>query len=65
MQNDYSYIPKFESYLKEAGLEIKLENNKTLVKKYITAELARQLFGESQYYAVILKDDTMLKAVLQ
>ncbi|HNP32065.1 MAG TPA: S41 family peptidase [Flavobacterium sp.] len=65
VQNDDSYIPKFQSYLKEAGLEMKLEDNKTLVKKYITAELARQLFGESQYYAVILKDDTMLKAILK
>ena len=65
VQSDESYVPKFESYLKEAGLEIKLENNKTLVKKYITAELARQLFGESQYYNIILKDDTMLKAVLK
>ncbi len=64
MQKDDSYIPKFESYLKEAGLEMKLANNKAFVKKYITAEYARQLFGESQYYAVILKDDTMLKAVL-
>jgi carboxyl-terminal processing protease len=64
MQKDDSYIAKFESYLKESGLEMKLANNKALVKKYITAEYARQLFGESQYYAVILKDDTMLKAVL-
>lgn len=65
MQNENSYVPKFESYLKDAGLEMKLEENKTLVKKYITAELARQLFGESQYYSVILKDDTMIKAVLK
>lgn len=64
MQKDESYISKFESYLKDAGLEMKLANNKVLVKKYITAEFARQLFGESQYYSVILKDDTMLKAVL-
>ena len=65
MQNDDSYVAKFESYLKDAGLDMKLDSNKTLVKKYITAELARQLFGESQYYAIILKDDTMLKAVLK
>ena len=65
VQSDESYVTKFESYLKDAGLDVKLENNKTLVKKYITAELARQLFGESQYYSVILKDDTMLKAVLK
>ena len=65
MQNDDSYVAKFESYLKDAGLDMKLDSNKTLVKKYIAAELARQLFGESQYYAIILKDDTMLKAVLK
>ena len=65
IQNDNHYVPKFESYLKDAGLDMKLESNKTLVKKYITAELARQLFGESQYYSIILKDDAMLKAVLK
>lgn len=65
LQKDESYISKFESYLKESGLELKLTNNKTLVQKYITAEFARQLFGESQYYSIILKDDAMLKAVLK
>ncbi len=65
MQKDDSYVPKLESYLKDAGLEMKLETNKTLVKKYIAAEFARQLFGESQYYNIILKDDTMLNAVLK
>ena len=65
MQNDYSYVPKLEGYLNNAGLEMKLENNKTLVKKYISAEFARQLFGESQYYTIILKDDTMLNVVLR
>ncbi|TBX71032.1 S41 family peptidase [Flavobacterium silvisoli] len=65
MQNETGYIQKFESYLKDAGLEIKLENNRVLVKKYITAEFARQLYGENNYYQVILKDDAMLKAVLK
>ena len=63
MQNNNNYVSLFESYLKDAGLEMKLENNKILVKKYITAELARQLFGEIQYYQIILKEDTMIKAV--
>jgi carboxyl-terminal processing protease len=65
IQKDDSYVAKFESYLKDAGLDMKLEHNKALVKKFITAEFARQLFGESQYYTVILKDDTMLKAILK
>ena len=38
---------------------------KALVKKFLTAEYARQLFGEDQYYQIILKDDTMLKAILK
>ena len=63
MQNDDSYVPKLERYLKDAGLEMKLNTNRVLVKKHITAEFARQLFGERQYYNIILKDDTMLNAV--
>jgi carboxyl-terminal processing protease len=49
----------------ETGLDQKLTDNKALVKKYITAEMAQQLFGESQYYQIILKDDTMIKAILK
>ena len=64
LQTDTGNVAKFESYLKDAGLEMKLDSNKTLVKKYITAEFARQLFGESQYYKIILKDDTVLNAAL-
>jgi carboxyl-terminal processing protease len=63
MQQDETSVSKFESYLKDSGLDMTLSNNKALVKKYLTAELARQLFGESQYYRILLKDDTMLEAV--
>ena len=65
MQNSDSYITSFEKYLTNTGLEQKLTNDKALVKKYIIAEFAQQLFGESQYYQIILKDDSMLKAVLK
>ena len=65
MQKDDQYISKFETYLKGAGLEMKVDNDKDLVKKYITAEYARQLFGETHYFKVILKDDAMLKAILK
>lgn len=65
MQTNDIYVSNFELYLKENGLEMKLGNNKTLVKKYLTAELARQLFNENYYYKVMLKDDAMLKAILK
>jgi len=65
IQQDDTYVYKFEGYLKESGLDMTLSNNKVLVKKFITAEFARQLFGENQYYQILLKDDTMLKVVLK
>ena len=37
------------------------EKSKPLVRRYIKAEFARQLFGDTAYYKVILKEDPMLK----
>ena len=65
MQTENSYVTNFEKYLMETGLDQKLADNKALVKKYITAEFAQQLFGENQFYQIILKDDAMIKAVLK
>jgi carboxyl-terminal processing protease len=65
MQSNDVYVSSFERYLKENGLEMKVGNNQKIVKKYLTAEFARQLFGENQYYNVMLKDDAMLKAILK
>jgi len=60
-----SYVKKFKIYLSGVGLEINLDKNKNIVNRYIAAEFARQLFGESQYYQIVLKEDKMLKAILK
>ena len=65
LQIENTLVSHFEKYLMDTGLDQKLTDNKALVKKYIAAEFAQQLFGESQYYQIILKDDAMLKAVLK
>ena len=62
--NDF-YVTQFEKYLAKAGLELDLNKNKAIVNRYITAEFARQLFGENQYYEIVLKDDKMVKEVLK
>jgi len=59
------YINRFEKFLSKAGLDIKLIKNKNMVQRYIIAEFARQLFGENQYYLILLKDDKMIKTVLK
>jgi carboxyl-terminal processing protease len=60
-----SFLIGFQKYLYKLGLELDLTKNKELVNRYITAELARQLYGENQYYQMVLKDDKMIKVVLK
>jgi carboxyl-terminal processing protease len=60
-----TYVKNFKNYLFNAGLEINLDKNKAIVNRYIAAEFARQLFGESQYYQIVLKEDKMIKAILK
>ncbi len=65
MQKDTFYLKQFQKYLFKAGIDLNLTKNTEVVNRYITAEFARQLFGENQYYKIILKDDNMIKAVMK
>ena len=60
-----SYLVPFQKYLAKNGVELDLNKNKTIVNRYIIAEFARQLYGENQYYKILLKDDKMVNAVLE
>lgn len=57
------YYENFKKYLSKNGLDLKLEKDKKLVKRYLTAEFIRQLFGENSYYSLIVKEDPMIKKV--
>lgn len=59
------YFNNFRTYLKKNAIDLSLDKNKELVKRYITAEFAGQLFGEQKYFEIILKEDVMIKAVLK
>ena len=61
MDNADIYYENFKKYLSENGLVLKLEKDKKLVKRYLTAEFVRQLFGEKYYYSLIVKEDEMIK----
>lgn len=70
MEKTDLYFNNFSKVLneKEIGSDnfsSKLVKNKALVKRYITAEFAGQIFGEEKYYEIILKEDAMVKAVLK
>lgn len=58
------YFNAFQKYLYDNKLEIDLKSHKALVKRYVNAEFARQLYGDIYYYQMVLKNDVMIKAVL-
>lgn len=58
------YFNRFQNKLYKNEIDIKLANSKAIVKRYLMAEFARQLYGESNYYEIVLKEDAMIKAVL-
>lgn len=62
MQKD-SYFEKFRDYLVESKFNIRLNAQRTLVERYILAEFARQLYGEKEYFEILIQEDSMLKAV--
>jgi carboxyl-terminal processing protease len=59
------YFNQFQKKLYQNGLEINLINSKAIVKRYLMAEFARQLYGENIYYEIVLKEDAVIKAVLK
>ncbi|MGV3461374.1 MAG: S41 family peptidase [Flavobacterium sp.] len=57
------YFKAFGKYLSENGLIFKLEKHKDKIKRYLAAEFVRQLVNDNVYYQIILKEDTMVKAI--
>ena len=65
INSDDTYVKKLKTTLFNSGLDIDLKNKTQLVNKYVAAEFVNQLFGENEYYKLILKDDKMIKAILK
>ena len=64
IDNTDLYFNSFQKYLFKNELDLELDKNKALVKRYLAAEFARQLFDEDKYYEIVLKEDAMIKKVL-
>jgi carboxyl-terminal processing protease len=59
------YFNNFQNYLNANGINVKLNKNKPLVKRYLMGEFARQLFDDEKYYEIVLKNDLMVQEVLK
>ena len=58
------YFNAFQKFIFGNGLDLNFGKSKALVKRYLAAEFARQLYGENYYYQIVLKEDAMVKKVL-
>lgn len=65
MDKENAYFASFEDYFTQSGLAMNLKKYKPLIEKHLKAEFARQLFGDKEYFEILLKDDAMIKKVLE
>lgn len=59
------YFDGFQKFLAKSGLNLNLSKNKDLIKTNISAEFARQLFNEEKYFEIVLRNDVMIKKILE
>jgi carboxyl-terminal processing protease len=65
MEKNDNYFVDFQKFISKNGIDLNLSKSKSLIKRYLTAELARQLFDDDKYYEIVLKEDPMIKSVLE
>lgn len=58
------YYTNFKNYLSKSGLFFNLGSQKESVIYYLHAEFVRQLFDETAYFKLVLKEDEMIKKAL-
>ena len=59
------YFNAFQKHLFKNEIKMSLDKNKSLVKRYLAAEFARQLFNENKFYEILLTEDAMIDRVLK
>ncbi len=65
MEGTDLYFNAFQKHLFKNGVNMSLDTNKALVKRYLAAEFARQLFDENKFYEIVLKNDAMIDRILK
>ena len=59
------YYNDFKKLIQTNVPFINIDSSKDFIKRYLAAEFCRQLLGENQYFKVVLKEDAMIKKLLE
>ncbi|WP_418264106.1 S41 family peptidase [Flavobacterium faecale] len=65
MKKEDKYYNAFQRYVYKNRIALNLVKNKDVVKRFLNAEFARQLYGDDKYYELLLKEDRMIQKVLK
>ena len=65
LQKSDLYFNNFQKFLSKNGMNLNLTKSKDLIKNNLNAEFARQLFNEDKFYEIILKNDVMIKKIIE
>lgn len=58
------YFKAFSAYLQRNSLVFNLDKHRDKIKRYLAAEFTRQLLNDAAYYQLVLKEDAMIKSIL-
>ncbi|MGY3791639.1 S41 family peptidase [Aquimarina sp. 433] len=64
IQIDDEFAEGFLAYTRRNGVDLKLDNYREQLKKYLKAIMAQQLFGTNEFEKIINQDDKMIQKVL-
>ncbi|WP_299603919.1 S41 family peptidase [uncultured Aquimarina sp.] len=64
IQIDDEFAEGFLAYTRRNGVDLKLNNYREQLKKYLKAIMAQQLFGTNEFEKIINQDDKMIQKVL-
>ena len=58
-------LEEYIAYLNEFNFDFKTTNYRYLLKKYLRATMAEQLFGTNAFEKIINQDDAMIEKILE
>ncbi len=58
-------VDEFRRYARSQSIPVKVNNYKPLVKRYLKAVMAQQLFGTDEFQRLINEDDRIVKKVIE
>ncbi len=58
-------VSRFQRYARRNSIPIKINSYKPLVRRYLQAVMAQQLFGEDEFQRIINEDDRIIEKVIE